>query len=95
MRRDQERRETAIVFGRKTFYEIVGENVMAAIKALPAPVQLKPEKLNLNRKQEPEEMILQISDTQIGELVDVRESADSAPTIRIFSGNGWSISKLR
>jgi len=25
MRRDQERRETAIVFGRKTFYEIVGE----------------------------------------------------------------------
>jgi len=47
---------------------------MAAIKALPAPVQLKPEKLNLNRKPRAGGNDSPNSDTQIGELVDVRES---------------------
>ena len=74
MRMLAEKAEIGKIFHRKTFFEMIGENIIKEVRALPAPVRLKPERLNAARKQEPEEMIMQISDSQIGSLVDVRES---------------------
>lgn len=57
-----------------TLYEIIAEDLLAAIRALPPPSALPPERLVMHKKQESEEMILKLSDIQIGQLVDARES---------------------
>lgn len=59
---------------RKTFFEIVGQDIISAVKSIPPPKTLPADKLFFKKKHEPEEMMLLWSDSQIGQLVDQKES---------------------
>jgi len=58
----------------KTFFEIVGENIIHAVKAIPAPKAPPRDRLLFQKKHEPEEMAFLWSDSQIGQFVDQKES---------------------
>jgi len=58
----------------KTFYEIIGENIIRAVQALPPPKTPPADRLLFKKKHEPEEMVLLWSDSQIGQFVDQKES---------------------
>jgi len=58
----------------KTFFEIVGENIIHAVQAIPPPKTPPKDKLFFNKKHEPEEAVLMWSDSQIGQFVDQKES---------------------
>ncbi len=66
--------EFAALKKRRTLYEIIGENILRAVQAFPPPKAPKPDPLRFRRKHEPEEMVLLFSDSQIGQLVDQKES---------------------
>lgn len=75
LRQQSERREIARICGKKTFYEMIGEDITAAIRALPEPKPLNVKPLQLHKqKQEPEEMIVKFSDSQIGSVVNMDET---------------------
>jgi len=74
MRRELERKELRKLRNKKTFFEIVAEDIISAITALPPPPKPKRQHLKLNTRQAPEEIATMISDCQIGQLVDVGES---------------------
>jgi len=74
MRHDMERRELRKLRAKKTFFEVVGEEVISAIEALPPPPKPQAEHLNLKQRFEPEESVTLFSDSQIGQKVDVGES---------------------
>jgi len=77
--------ELAALKKRKTLFEIIGENILRAVQAIPPPKTLPPEKLLFNKKHETEEMALMFSDSQIGQLVDQQESGGlGAYSIDIF-----------
>jgi len=58
----------------KTFFEIVGENIIHAVQSIPPPKAPPRDKLIFKKKNEPEEMIMLWSDSQIGQFVDQKES---------------------
>lgn len=58
----------------KTFFEIIGENIIHAVQAIPAPKAPPRDKLFFKKKHEPEELVLLWSDSQIGQFVDQKES---------------------
>jgi len=58
----------------KTFFEIIGQDIIRAVQAIPPPKELRPDKLIFKKKNEPEEMTLLWSDSQIGQFVDQKES---------------------
>jgi len=58
----------------KTFFEIAGQDIIRAVQAIPPPKELRPDKLFFKKKNEPEEMTLLWSDSQIGQFVDQKES---------------------
>ena len=74
MRMLAEKKEIGAMFRKKTFYEIIGQDITAAIQALPAPKPINAKLLKLNQKQEPEELIIKFSDSQIGSIVNEDET---------------------
>jgi len=59
---------------RKTFFEIVGQDIIRAVQAIPPPKALPPDKLFFKKKNEAEEAVLLWSDSQVGQFVDQKES---------------------
>lgn len=66
-------REQAKIIRRNTLYEVIGEELSRATKAIPVP-SVPRTKINFGQKQDEEEMGLMFSDSHIGQLVDQRES---------------------
>lgn len=68
------RREVRRLGARQTFYELVGQQIIDAVRELPPFVTPKPPKPLPLKGQSEEEAVLLISDVQAGMVVDVRES---------------------
>jgi len=73
-RRAIEHRELTDLRQKKTLFNIVGEDVMAAVVALNPPTTRQPIKKKKKAQHDPEEIVVMLGDMHIGSLVDQGES---------------------
>lgn len=74
MREHIEKSASARAKNKQTFFEIVGQDIISALDAIPAPQSPAITPPNMRAQHDPEEMVLLWSDSQVGQVVDQRES---------------------
>lgn len=72
--RDLLQKQLARVTARQTFYEVVGDRIVQAVRELPKLPPVRPPKIQIKKGLTEEEMVLVISDVQAGLTTSAKES---------------------
>jgi hypothetical protein len=74
MHSDSLKREVERLSKKQTFYEMVGDRIVEAVKAIPCLPVMKPKTASVPKGLKEEEMVLLLSDVQAGTVVSAKES---------------------